>query len=224
MTTHSDDEDMTQPLDERAIDALLSGRQVEGEELLSAVVAELLALTAAPVPSPALAAVLRDGLTPDATSVPGLPRMRRGRRLLPLPLAAGTALAVCGVFGAASANALPAPAQRIVSDTVSSLIPVHLPKPASHPTPTPSESPSQRPAPRAVVPTRPERAEPSRRPERSPGAKQGDGHGRGDGVDRRGPDVTASARPEGTPRPTEHDGREGSHQQSDGGHPGETGH
>lgn len=169
MSTDSDDQDMSQPLDERATDALLAGRSVPGESALSALVADVLALldAPAPVPSAALAELLVDGLVPDTALLPTLPRQARRPRLLPIPLAAGALAVAGGLFGAATANALPPPAQRIVSDTVGTLTPLHLPRPASKPKPAvrpaPGSEPSEDPTHATYEPTEP--TEPSESPE-----------------------------------------------------------
>jgi hypothetical protein len=174
VTRDSDHLDMSQHFDERATDALLAGRNVPGEEALSAFVAEMLAVAngAAPTPSVALADLLEHGLVPDTAQLPTLLTPARRRWLLPIPLAAAALAAAAGVFGAATANALPAPAQRIVSDTVDTLTPLHLPKPASKPkpavSPTPESEPSEDPTHATYLPTEqsesPEPAETSERP------------------------------------------------------------
>lgn len=143
MTGSSDHPGMKRRMSEREMDALLRGP-------LADVVAEITALGAeVPPPSPALYALLQEGVEPDPAMVPTLPRVPRSRaRLVPVPLAA---LVIAGTVGAASANALPAPAQRVVSDTVATLTPIHLPRPAAKPRPTPVVTPTEQPE--RAVPT-----------------------------------------------------------------------
>lgn len=138
-------------LDDRSIDALLSGRAVSGEPDLAAFVARVRALPPeSPLPSGELAAMLEHGVPPEV--------LDRSPVLLPAPahravswryalvsLAAG----VTAVVGAGAANALPAPAQRAVADVVNWVTPLELPKPdadedspAVAPTRTPSPEPS----------------------------------------------------------------------------------
>lgn len=136
MTPPDDDRGMKRRMTEREQDALLRGP-------LAGFVAEVESLAAElPVPSPALYAMISEGLEPDPALAPVLPRVRRSRAwLVPVPV---TALVLAGTVGAASADALPAPAQRVVSDTVASFTPIHLPKPAAKHTqrPTPVETPT----------------------------------------------------------------------------------
>jgi uncharacterized membrane protein YgcG len=192
---------------DRDADALLRGLAVTGEEALTAFVSELQSLAdqPAPAPSSALAAMLEDGLVPDTTLPPVVFPVRRKRRwLVSIPLAFAV---VGGTVGAASANALPDQAQRLVSDTVSSIIPVHLPKPATEPHPrtpgklTPTATPTEDQTPE---PTETPRSpllggtdgRPTSRPSQS-GDDSRDGHGGGD-TGTRGGD---RPRPSGTPRP-----------------------
>jgi hypothetical protein len=179
VNSDNDHTSMSQPLDERATDALLAGRSVPGEEALTAFVADTLALTRQPAPAPtaALAELLENGLVPDSTLRPTLPKASRHWWLLPVPLAVGSLLVAGGIFGAAGANALPAPAQRVVSDTVATLTPIHLPKPASKPKPTITPAPSEDPVEPSDVNEPPEStepaesAEPSERPEPTDGQR-----------------------------------------------------
>lgn len=180
MTPRDDDRNVRRPLSDRDADALVRGRVVAGEEGLSSFVSDVQSLTgdAAPAPSAALAAMLDGGLVPDLTAIPSLPPAPRRRWwLVPVPLAV---VLVGATMGAAGANALPGPAQRVVSDTVSSITPIHLPKPAVHPKPsqTPRHAPNQAPA--AVVH---ESADPQQRPTPDPTASDRDGQhgGGGDG-------------------------------------------
>ena len=153
MRRRSDDRHVARRMSEREMDALLRGP-------LAGFVADVEALAGpAPTPSAALAALLDEGLVPDPTLVPTLPRVPRRRAwLVPVPLA----VLLAGTLGAASANALPAPAQRIVSDTVSSFTPIHLPKPAHG---KPVGPPDVRPAVPGVRPTLPAPAVSHRAPQ-----------------------------------------------------------
>lgn len=112
---HPDDMDtygQQQELDDRTVDRLLAG-QLAGPGDLREIV-ELIRLTSAlppPAPNPALAEVLRIGLHPGPAPGRQTPHvgwpMRTG--LIAAALFAAT-------FGAATANALPAPVQAIVDD------------------------------------------------------------------------------------------------------------
>ncbi|MCU1601366.1 MAG: hypothetical protein JWO22_2075, partial [Frankiales bacterium] len=130
MTPSDDDRHVKRPLSDRDADALLRGPELAG------FVADLQAMaTEIPAASPSLASMLADGLVPDATATAVLPVVRaRKRWLVALPL---TGLILAGTLGAASANVLPDGAQKVVSDTVSSITPIHLPKPALKAKPTP---------------------------------------------------------------------------------------
>ena len=187
MTPRDDDRDVRRPLSDRDADALLRGRAVTGEEGLTGFVSDLQSLTddGAPAPSAALAAMFDGGLVPDLTASPSLPPAPRRRWwLVPVPLAV---VLVGATMGAAGANALPGPAQRVVSDTISSITPIHLPKPKAHPKPerAPHHTPSQAPA--AVEH---ESADPQQRPTPDPTSSDHDGQhsgssdggGRSDGV------------------------------------------
>jgi hypothetical protein len=179
VTPRDDDRDVRRPLSDRDADALLRGRAVAGEEGLTSFVSDLQSLSddAAPAPSAALAAIFEGGLVPDLTASPSLPPAPRRRWwLVPVPLAV---VLVGATMGAAGANALPGPAQRVVSDTVSSITPIHLPKPKAQPkpAPTPRQTPSQAPA--AVVH---ESADPQQRPTPEPTPSDHDRrHGGSDG-------------------------------------------
>ncbi|MCW2706355.1 MAG: hypothetical protein JWM22_197 [Frankiales bacterium] len=210
MTGHDDDQNVRVPrfedrLVDRDADALLRGLAVTGEDGLTAFVSELQSLADQPVPAPsrALAALLEDGLVPDTTLLPVLFPVRRKRRwLVSIPLAF---VVVGGTVGAASANALPDQAQRLVSDTVSSITPIHLPKPAHRRAPAPARGHAPTPAVSAqpVVPEQHGSDRPgSPRPSASPHGV-GDGqseHGGGEGRDR--------VRPSASPHPI-NQGREG---------------
>ncbi len=172
MTGFDDDEGVRRPLSDREADALLRGPELAG------LVSDLQAMaTQAPQPSPALAAVLAAGIVPDATATAVLPRLVRRRRwLVALPI---TGAVLGGTLGAASANVLPDGAQRVVSDTVSSITPIRLPKPDE---PKPAPEPTARLAPAATAepsedpkPSPHPSARPSRPPERDDdGQDQGD--------------------------------------------------
>jgi hypothetical protein len=224
VTGHDDDQNVRVPrFDDRDADALLRGLAVTGEDGLTAFVSELQSLADQPVPAPsrALAAMLEDGLVPDTTLPPVVFPVRRKRRwLVSIPLAF---VVVGGTVGAASANALPDQAQRLVSDTVSSITPIHLPKPAHRRAPAPARGHAPTPA-VSAQPAVPEQHGSDRpgspRPSASP---QGVGvgrseHGGGEGRDR--------VRPSASPHPV-NQGREGggpgrtsggSGSGSDGGH------
>jgi hypothetical protein len=140
-------------LDDRAAEALLSGRAVDDEAGLSAFVAGAQAMVAAtaPAPSPELAHLLEHGVAAGAVAPAAvLPRRRVSLSAVPhgrVGLALGSALvvAIAGVLGAAAANTLPARAQTAVADVVGWVTPLHLPRPGSPavvPVGTPSPSPS----------------------------------------------------------------------------------
>ena len=218
MTRGNDHQSMNRPLDERTSDALLGGRSVPGEEALSAFVTDALALTELPAPTAALAELLDNGFVPDATLRPALPALRRHRWLLPIPLAVGSLIVAGGVFGAAGANALPAPAQRIVSDTVRELTPIHLPRPAGKPKPTIAPVPSEDPGREAVEPSESpepsETAEPresaeSTEPSERPEPRDDTGTGRDDGESR-------APNPVSSPPTDDRNDDSGSHDSQDG--------
>jgi hypothetical protein len=116
-------------LGDREVEALLAGREVPGEERLTAALGLLRAAgdLPAPPPSAALAVVLRDGLAlPGPAALPG--RARPGRRVVGV---AATLVAALGItVGAAAADVLPAPVQARVADIVGRLTPLELPRPA----------------------------------------------------------------------------------------------
>ena len=136
-------------LDDRTVEGLLSGRAIEGEEALSAFVAEARALVpeSAPAPNDALAAMLEGGVTP--TAAPLAVPVRPSRRRLQAAVAVGTALGL--VVTAGAANALPGPVQNGVSDVVGWVSPFDVPR-ADHaddhgPAPLPSPSRTREPEP-----------------------------------------------------------------------------
>ena len=138
-----DDVDVTRELlslDDRTLEALLSGREVNHEPRLSAFTRQLLLSREVEVvvPSVSLAALLLDGLPAaqlhpaPAAPAGGTPRWRF-RPALALPaLLSGAAVVV---LLAASQNALPAPAQTAVADVVEAVTPLHVPRPAEAPLP-----------------------------------------------------------------------------------------
>lgn len=131
-------------LDERTIEALLSGRAVEGEPELSSFVQQFHALADAPAPRPstALAALLEDGLLPSPRRVPLVldrePRSALARPRFWVPqLAMGSVACFSLVVAAAAGNQLPAPAQSAVASVVDAVTPLTLPRPAPRPVPAP---------------------------------------------------------------------------------------
>jgi hypothetical protein len=133
-------------LDDAGVEALLSGHGPAGDRLtgvLAAVRAE--GDRVVPAPSPALAAMLVHGLG----SAPV--RRRRGPIVLGVILAGGTTFALSGV--AAAHNALPGPAQSVVTDIVNSLTPFDIGgtasahRPPARPFPTDTTAPAGRSAP-----------------------------------------------------------------------------
>lgn len=114
------------PLDDRAVEALIAGRLVPGWEDLSTALGLLRSVAAGPVPAPhpELAVVLETGFQPVPVPAPDARQVRWGVRLA-VGLAACTGL----VLSAATANALPAPIQDAVADTVDAVTPFQLPRP-----------------------------------------------------------------------------------------------
>jgi hypothetical protein len=135
MSSYDDDrDDMTPPpadeLDDLRVEALLRGTTVSDEPRLAAVLAQARSVGAgpAPLPSPALAALLSGGaVAPVSTSAD--PRWRR--RLATVGLVSfGSSAAL---VGAAAANVLPAAAQTVVARVVNQVTPLTLP--GTHPLP-----------------------------------------------------------------------------------------
>lgn len=157
MSRRSDDEDVNplrRRLDDRAADALLAGREVEGEPELFALLGEMRSLASVPAPSPsaALALMLMEGCeaAPAAQAV----SWRKRTWALPLQLSLGSALAVGLVLGAAAGNELPSPVQSAVADAVEAVTPLHVPRPTPH---HPARvTPSPRPADDSTTRARPE--------------------------------------------------------------------
>jgi hypothetical protein len=126
------------PLDDAGAEALLAGAPGVADDQLagvSAFISEMRACASmpAPPPSPALAALLRDGsqLPSPATVIAPRPHRAAGslsgwrRRLAVSGLGLGVALT--GVVGAGAAGLLPEPAEHVVADLVEALTPLHLP-------------------------------------------------------------------------------------------------
>ncbi|HUR15364.1 MAG TPA: hypothetical protein VM097_12850 [Mycobacteriales bacterium] len=153
-------------LSSRTADRLVQGREVPDQPELTQLVAVMSALVpdSAPVPSERLARLLEQGppVKPNAL-VPRIGVTRSSRPLRRLSLA-GTAFAGL-VLALASTNALPAPAQQVVSDVVEWVSPVEIPDGDDQPDPAPTRT--REPAPR-VVPT--EAATPS--PYGTPGPEE----------------------------------------------------
>ncbi len=107
--------------DDAAVEALLSGAGDPADPLTGALRAlRGEAGRVAPEPTPALAELLGDGPPPDE-----LGRRRRAARITIGVVVAGSAtLALSGV--AAAHDALPDPAQRVVTDIVNDLTPFHI--------------------------------------------------------------------------------------------------
>lgn len=151
---------VTSPLPERDLEALLRGEPVIGERALSSFLDALRATAEEPAPAPSaeLAALLEtDELT----------RRRRSRWLLAAPLAVAM---VGGTVGAAAANVLPAPVQRVVEHTVPGLTHTR-PRPAP-PAVTPTVTPAHAPAPLPPLPSLPPTAQaPQHRPTAHPTAQ-----------------------------------------------------
>jgi hypothetical protein len=144
-----DDQDMNlrRDLDDRTADALLAGRDVDGEAELSVFVADVRASVqvGGVAPTVALMAML-DGGIPAADHVVETPvpqavswdsrrrgRLVPGRHALQLGLAVAACLAL--VLGGAVTNSLPAPAQELVADVVEAVTPLDVPRPPSVPRP-----------------------------------------------------------------------------------------
>jgi hypothetical protein len=109
--------------DDEAVEALLSGDPAAAEDPLAAVLAALraAAVLSAPEPSPALAALFTAGL-PLAERA----RQRRRRRTIVTGavIAGASSLTLCGV--AAAHDALPGPAQRVMTGIINTVTPFHI--------------------------------------------------------------------------------------------------
>lgn len=185
-------------LDDRTVEALLSGREVDHEPLLSAFARQLLLSrdVEVVVPSAALAAILLDGLPaaqlhPAPAAPAGGTLRRRFRPAVALPALLSGAAAV--VLLAASQNALPAPAQTAVADVVEAVTPLHVPRPAVAPLPAVS---SPDPAAGSTGST----PDPADQPTGSATSRSGR-TGRTPSTRRQGPPTRAARRP-AAPRPT----------------------
>jgi hypothetical protein len=187
MSPRSDDRDVTprRTLDDRTADALLSGREVDGEVALTGLITEMRALPAAPVPNAALSAMLENGFTPDVLPPPAW-RARRTPRTwaLPLQVALGSSACLALVLGAAAAGELPDPAQSAVADVVEAVTPLHVPRPVHHPVPAVVPSPfrSTTPTPGSSDTHRGQTRPPATTPDDHPGRGGGQGNGRGEGA------------------------------------------
>lgn len=218
MSSSGDDTSVTRrELDDRSADALLSGRAVEGEPDLAALLGTMgrLAAVAPPAPSDALAAVLDAGLTaeqlgaaPAATYRSAAVRgsavswravsWRTARPWRQVSVAGAACLGL--VLSAAAANALPAPAQTAVADAVDAVTPLHLPRPA-RPAPVPAATPSSTPTPAPTdLPTAPATHRPAPLPVVTP--HQGDGHHDGNELDGNGGDGTGDRQGGDAPKAT----------------------
>lgn len=143
-------------LDERAVDAILSGRSAAAESSFQPLVSfanDVRAVTdrADPQPNAALASVLSTGFStekgdrlvtagsnvigPATTQAAGLPKWRNRPRMLPAGIlsgvvtkvAAGVMTGLVGVTGLGAAGALPGPAQDAVASVVNTVSPFNLP-------------------------------------------------------------------------------------------------
>ena len=122
------------PVDDAVAEALLRGDAPAPEPDLAAVAAfvrdmRATACRAAPAPSPALAALLREGSAPPAVAVRPVRRrspMAGWRRRLAVT-GIGFGVAVTGVVGAAAAGLLPDAVERVVGGVVETLTPLELP-------------------------------------------------------------------------------------------------
>jgi|GEM_PF-3947406 len=133
--------DFSTDIDEATADLLLSGRSagLAGIAAGAAAVADFVAAlhaTAEHPParvSPALAAVLHDGLPEAPAVVPDRrPRAARWRRVL-TAVGVSVGVAVGGVTAAAAANLLPAGPQRMVGSVVKAVTPFEVPPPSRAP-------------------------------------------------------------------------------------------
>lgn len=174
--SRSDDDRSVTPrrrLSDRTADRLVRGFPVPEERELTELVTALTALVPEepPAPSQRLAALLEQG--PPASTVGVVPNYaparRRGLLLRRLTLAATAALGL--VLAAASTNALPDPAQEVVSDVVGFVTPLDLPKPQP-PRPTPSTPSTPTTAPSAVPGSTPQTPLPRESAAPSPGVDE----------------------------------------------------
>ncbi len=125
--------DSPRAFDDDAVEALLSGQgdglSGQGDGPLAALLTDLrgVADRPAPVPSAALAELLRTGLPVDELA------RRRGRRTLIAGAAAAGVAATLALSGVAAANdALPGPAEHVITDIINNLTPFDLtPQPAT---------------------------------------------------------------------------------------------
>lgn len=141
MSGHGDYSDDMSPifLDDAQTEALLRGEAATPAHELAGVSAFILEMRACasqppPAPSPALAALLRQGTQAQPVGTVGAAPGRRGgeSRLRRWPrrvavTALGLAVGVTGAVGAGAAGLLPGPAERFVAGVVETLTPLHLP-------------------------------------------------------------------------------------------------
>jgi hypothetical protein len=147
-------------IDDAAAERLLRGSAAAGHEPLGLLVSQLRSMSsAAPQPSAALAAVLRNGFTPAASAAaPAVPEGSRwGRRVaglagmsLAVKVLVGTGVALAAVGTAAGAGMLPDPVRDRVGSVVRTLTPFELD--STNPTPTPTPSTPVHPVPAQPTP------------------------------------------------------------------------
>lgn len=140
MSGHDDYPDDMGPvlLDDATTEALLRGEAIASDDELAGVSAFLGDMRASasqspPPPSPALAALLRQGTRPQALGDAAAPGSARRERLLRrwqgrVAVSALTlGIGATGMVGAGAAGLLPRPAERFVAGLVKTLTPLHLP-------------------------------------------------------------------------------------------------
>ena len=205
MSPRNDDRDVNRRrLDDRAAEALLSGRVVVGEPALAAFVQQLQSLADAPAPTPssALAAMLEQGL--DLPPVPAAQAAAVSWRTrswaLPLQVSLGGVAALSLVLVAAVGNDLPAPAQTAVANVVEAITPLHVPRPATHaPTPKPAVTPTETVSPAAASTAKPDE---QRSPRPSSSAATGEHQGGPSGEHQGGQSGDRQVEPSQSPRPS----------------------
>lgn len=116
------------PLDDRTVEALLAGRDVPQHEDIAGALTLLRAAGEGPAPAATarLAELLAAGFDPAVVSVTAAARQRRS---WPLRVTLTLAAAAMTTLGAASANALPAPAQSAIAGVMGAITPFELPRP-----------------------------------------------------------------------------------------------
>jgi hypothetical protein len=118
-------------LDDRSLEALITGRPVSGCDDLAAVLALLAAAGQGrpPAPNASLAAMLDDGFTPVPAQAPATAAgPARRRRTWALRVSVGLAAFTTSTLTAATANALPGPLQNAVADAVTAWTPFEVPR------------------------------------------------------------------------------------------------